>query len=169
MNENLKISTGNYFPRAFVYLGYVGILFGIINSFESLLLGLPVVFMGAFVSFNFGTLEIDILKKNSRVYPFLFGLKIGGWTSISEFTEIAVLRKNVSEQTFGGRTNKSVVTQDVFYEICMLDAPHRNKFMLKRFKNKEAAEGELSEFATKLDLKIVTYNPMVSPRTARRR
>ncbi len=158
-----------YFPRGVVYLGYMGIFFGIINALENIWLGAGIMGVSALISFNKSTLEIDVTEKRSRVYPFLFGFKTGSWTSLTEFTEMAVLRKNVSEKTYGGRSSKSVVTKDVFYDICLLNASHRKKFRLKRFHSKETAQEELLVFSNKLKIKSVKYNPVISTRTERRR
>jgi len=169
MNKNLKISTGKYFPRAFVYFGYIGILFGVISFFEAWFVGIGIILISALVSFNIGTLEIDTVNKKVRNYPFFFGLKLGNWSSITEYTEIAVLRKNISETTFGGRTSNSVTTSEVFFDICILNDSHFKKLTIKRFTDKEKANQELNDFATQLGLKVAKYNPVTSQRTKRRR
>ena len=169
MNENLKISTGKFFPKPLVLLGYVGILFGLFSLIESWVIGLVYISISVMLSFNTGTLEIDVEKRRRRNFPFLFGLKLGSWSSIKEYTEIAVLRSTLSEKTFGGRTSVSVTTTDVVFDICIMNSSHRKKLVIKQFDDKELAQNELSQLAKSLQLTATKYNPVVSQKTRSRR
>jgi hypothetical protein len=169
MNKNLIISTGKFFPKPMVLLGYIGIVFGVFSLLESWMVGSIYILLSVMLSFNTGSLEIDVENKRLRNYPFLFGLKLGSWSSIKEYTEMAVLRKTISEQTFGGRTSVSVTTKDVVYDICIMDSTHRKKLVIKQFDEKELAQKELLKLSELLELKPTRYNPVVSQKTRSRR
>ena len=169
MDDTLKISTGKFFPKPVVLLGYVGVLFGAFSLMESWVVGLIYITVSVFLSFNTGTLEIDVENQRLRNYPFLFGLKLGSWRTIKEYTEIAVLRSTLSEKTFGGRTSVSVTTTDVVFDICIMDSSHRKKLVIKQFDDKEMAQMELLKLAESLQLTPTKYNPVISQKTRNRR
>ena len=150
-------------------LGYIAIVFGLLSSFESVITAVIIILVGVFLGFSKAILEIEPKSKRLRNYPFLMGLKLGSWSSYKEYNYVSILRRNVSETTFGGRTNKSVTTKDIFFDICLLNDNHRKKLTVKRFKSKEEALNEIERLSTDLGLDVVTYNPVRSTATKRRR
>lgn len=169
MNSNIIIKEGRYYPRQINMLGYIAIVFGLVSSIESIVTGTIIIVIGVFIGFSKAILEIDPELKRIRNYPYMLGLKLGKWSSIKEYTQIGILRKNVSEKTFGGRTNKSVTTHDIYYDITLLNENHRKKISVKRYTSKETAFAELEGFAQDLGVTKTTYNPVISQATKRRR
>ena len=169
MKTNVHISAGKYFPKPLVLLGYIGVLFGLMGLQESVLTGLAIILVSVFVSFNKGTVEIDVVNQRLKEYPFLFGLKLGIWISIKPYSEIAVLRKNVSETTYGGRTSQYVTDRKVFYDVYLLDSTHTKKLVVKRCKDSESAVEIAKMLASKTDKTITKYNPVRTNSTKRRR
>jgi hypothetical protein len=169
VKTEIHISTGKYFPKPLVLLGYIGILFGLLGLRESILTGLTISTVSALISFNQGTLVIDVVNQRLKNYPFLFGLKLGSWISIKPYTEIAVLRMNVSERTFGGRTNKSVIDKKVFFDIYLLDSSHTKKLVINRYTDYESAIEVAESLAAQISKRFTKYNPVRTNSTKRRR
>ena len=169
MKTEVSISTGKYFPKPFVLLGYIGVLFGAMGLAESVITGIPIILASIFISFNKGTLEIDVINQRLKNYPFLFGLKLGSWVSIKAFKEISVLRINVSDTTYGGRTNKHVTVQNVFFDLYLLDSTHTKKLAIHRSKNYKSAMAVAEMIAGKTNMKVVKYQPPQTDSSRRRR
>ena len=169
MKTNVHISAGKYFPKPLVLLGYIGVLFGLVGLQESVLFGLAIISVSILISFNKGTLEIDVVNERLKEYPFLFGLKLGSWISIKPYTEIAVLRMNVSETTYGGRTAQYVTERKVFFDVCLLDSTHIKRLVIKRCKDSESAKEIAEMLASKINKTFTKYNPVRTNSTKRRR
>jgi len=136
---------------------------------ESVLTGFVIILASIFISFNKGTIEIDVVNQRLKEYPFLFGLKLGSWISIKTYTEIAVLRTNVSETTYGGRTAQYVTERKVFFDVCLLDPTHIKQLVVKRCKDAESAKEITEMLAPKINMTFIKYSPTRTNSTKRRR
>ncbi len=150
--SKLKIHTGKYFPRPLNLIGYIAIVFGIINLIESPLLGLPLIIVGSYLSFNISGFEIE--NGRFRNFFYLLHFKIGKWKT-SNLPNIAILKRRYARKTYGGRTPVSVTEKAYVYDITLLSDTQNERVKLLRVNDIDKAKIIEDQIATLLDLKKV--------------
>ena len=152
-NQNkLKIHTGKYFPRPLNLIGYIAMLLGIINLIESPLLGLTLIIIGAFLSFNLAGFEIE--NGRFRNFFYLLHFRIGKWQT-SDLPHIAILKRRFARKTYGGRTPASVTEKQSIYEITLLSETQETRLKLMRVNDFDKAKDLEDMIAELLDVKKI--------------
>jgi hypothetical protein len=131
--------------------------------------GVVIVIVGCLLSFTPWGTQLDPEKKLYRTYTSLLGLKTGKWSSLKSYPFIAILSGRTSETIHGGRTPASVTISEKYYDIYLLSASHRDRLLVKRFKDSEQSKKEIRTFAKQLGVEIVAFNPKVSQATRHRK
>ncbi len=163
-HDELLIHTGKCFPRPFLVVGYIIILFSLALIRSSIIeaeyiliiLGLIVLAIGAFISFNISGFQIK--NGQYRSFCYLLKYKVGEWKT-TNFPNISILRKTLSTRTYGGRTNISISDKSTIYEITLLSESHITKEVLLRLKNKKQAISLSEKISKLLNVKSCNYNP----------
>ncbi len=148
----LKIHTGKYFPRPLILIGYIGILFGVIKLIGSPLLGVPIILVGSYLSFNLAGFEIE--NGRFRSFFYLLHFKIGKWKT-SDLPNIAILKRRFVRKTYGGRTPVSVTEKAFVYDITLLSETQATRERLLRVNHIDKAKTIENQIATLLDVKKI--------------
>jgi hypothetical protein len=156
--KNIRIKSGRYFPKPFIYLAYAMIIFGVFLSFENIL-GIAIIVIALFLAFAPQIIEIKADEKLYRNSLSIFGLSLGNWQSYKDFPYISLIKNDIIETTYGGRTNRSVSTKNRYYFLCLLTRNHRLKIVLNSYKDKSQAIKELEKYSEILELEKVRYSP----------
>lgn len=160
----VEFKTGRYFSRPLLFLGIVGVIVGIIGLFTNPIVGVFFLLFGAFFNFSVGGRQINCVSRQYRDYLSIFGSKVGSWEPLGDYPYIAAMRNMESQQTFMVPTTQSTSETNLYFEITLLSESHRQKFLLKRFDNKEKAKAELELFGSMLNLEVTEYSPATSRR-----
>lgn len=150
--NKFKIHTGKYFPKPLILIGYICIIFGIIELMESLLIGLTLIIIGSYLSFNQAGFEI--VDGRFRNFFYLLHFKIGKWQT-SELSHIAIVKRRLVRKTYGGRTPVSVTEKQYVYEITLLSKTQLKRLKLLRLKDINQAEATADEIANLLNVKKI--------------
>lgn len=157
MNKSsLNINTGRFFPIPVIILGYLGLAFGVVSLFYSIIQGIVIVGISFILSFTTSGLEVK--QTGFRHYIAFLSFRFGKWQKL-EYRQISILKKRLGQRVYGGRTNISMNKIDVYYEITLLSECHRGKQKLLRLKNIDEAKVKMNEISTFLNLTPVNYNP----------
>jgi hypothetical protein len=151
----LKIHTGKYFPRPLNLIGYIAIVFGIIKLLEVHLLGLPLILIGSYLSFNISGFEIE--DGRFRNFFYLLHFKIGKWET-SDLPNIAILKRRYVRKTYGGRAPVSVTEKAFVYDITILSETQDARVKLLRVNDIDKAKTIVNQIAILLDLKKIDKN-----------
>ena len=151
-HTKLKIHTGKYFPRPLNLIGYIAIIFGIIKLLEFHLLGLPLIIVGSYLSFNLSGFEIE--DRRFRNFFYLIHFKIGKWKT-SDLPNIAILKRQYARKTYGGRTPVSVTEKGFVYDITLLSETQETRLKLLRVNDIDKAKILENQIAILLDLKKI--------------
>ncbi|MGZ2368394.1 hypothetical protein ACXR6G_01235 [Ancylomarina sp. YFZ004] len=151
-HNKLKIHTGKYFPKPLNLIGYIGIIFGIIELFESPLLGFTLIIIGSYLSFNQAGFEIE--NGRFRNFFYLLHFKIGKWET-SDLPHISILKRRFVRKTYGGRTPVSVTEKEFVYEITLLSETQKTRFKLLRINDFDKAKVLEDRIANLLGVKKI--------------
>jgi len=151
-HHKLKVHTGKYFPKPIVLIGYICIIFGIIELMESLLIGFTLITIGSYLSFNQAGFEIE--DGRFRNFFYLLHFKIGKWQT-SELSHIAIVKRRLVRKTYGGRTPVSVTEKQYVYEITLLSETQLKRLKLLRLKDINKAEATTDKIANLLNVKKI--------------
>ncbi len=151
-HTKLKIHTGKYFPRPLNLIGYIAIIFGIIKLLEFHLLGLPLIIVGSYLSFNLSGFEIE--DGQYRNFFYLIHFKIGKWKT-SDLPNIAILKRRYARKTYGGRTPVSVKEKAFVYDITLLSKTQDTRVKLLRVDEIDKAKDLEDRIATLLGVKKI--------------
>jgi len=150
--KKLKIHTGKYFPKPLILIGYICIIFGIIELMESILIGFTFILIGSYLSFNQAGFEID--SGRFRNFFYLLHFKIGKWQT-SELPYIAIVKRRLVKKTYGGRTPVSVTEKQYIYEITLLSETQLKRLKLLRLKDIDKAKATADKIANLLKVKQI--------------
>ncbi len=168
MTEIIDNRLNKYFPKAFVYIGYALIGYGLLYLFIKILIGLGLIIIGIYLSFSFNGIQIDSKKKKFKKYSSFFGWKKGIWESYNDYPYLTMLEITEKETGYS-RGQVEFTSKYKVYRVCLLNNSHREKIILKNFKNKELASKSAKEFANKLNVKLTVYSPKISEKTRLRK
>lgn len=152
IQTRLTIHTGKYFPRPLILIGYFAMVFGIAKLIEASMFGIPLIILGAYLSFNLSGFEIK--NGRFRTFFYLFHFKIGKWRT-SDLPNIAILKRRFVRKTYGGRTSASVTEKASIYDITLLSETQEKRIKLIRIDDIDKAKVIEAQIATLLDLKKV--------------
>jgi len=151
----LEMHTGKSFPRPIRMIGYICMLIGLFSISESVIIGILVVSLGAYLSFNISGFEINEGKYRHFTYFIFF--RLGKWKK-TEFHKITILKKILAQRTHS-RANLTITNKGTYYEITLLSDSHRKKERLIRVDEKDKARQLTDKISKLLDLEITDYKP----------
>lgn len=160
---------GNFFPPAVKSIGYVFMLIGILLLFVSPIIGLVMALAGTIVAFLKSGVQIDKTSNRVRDYSGLFNFKTGSWETMDGFSDIAVLRKRISTTAFSRANRPATTSDEVVFDICLMDNSHRRKRVIERLTDMDAASTRASQLGEMLQFNYGPYNPEISAATQARR
>jgi hypothetical protein len=160
---------GKFFPPAVNAVGYIVLVLGVFSILADPFIGIAVALMGAFVAFAQAGVEIDPNSKQLRAYTSLFSIKKGSWESMEPYSDITVLRKRITTTAFSRANRPATTSDDVVYDVCLLDRTHRSKRIIKRLLDEETATKSAAQLAETLGLNYGAYNPEISAATRAKR
>lgn len=166
--RKIRIKSGRYFPKPFIYLAYAMIIFGVVLSFENIL-GIAIILPALFLAIAPQIIEIKADEKLYRNSLSIFGLNLGKWQSYKDFPFISILKNDVVDTIYGGRTNISTSIKNSFFLLCLLSQDHRARIVLNSYKDKTQALKEFDKYSEILDLEKAEYSPKISQRTVNRK
>lgn len=165
MNTIIDNKLEKLFPPAASFAGYIILIVGLLIFVYNLIAGLVISVFGGFMSFTYSGIQIDLESRRFRKYICIFGIKHGVWITLNNYPYITILHKNIVTTAYS-RSNRPATTSDEnYFDICILNDTQQEKIIIKRLKSKEQAIREVKEFAEKMNVKFVDYNPLRSKKT----
>ena len=164
MKDRINNIHGTVFPPALVYAGYIFLAFGVLTVTSNWILGSILICASIFISFSFCGLEIDLKTKRYKEFSIYFGIKAGKWTSLDQILYVTILH-NKEIYEIHSRANITTSDSENFFEVYMLDKSHREKILVKRFKNPDLAINYSNKISSILNIELTKYNPVVSTST----
>ena len=150
-------------PKYILFIVIVGcfcFLIGIGSSFiiESILPGLILVPIGAYLVFSHTGFDIDLKKRRFRHFTSHFGIKKGRWDKFKYYPYLALLsmRTKQTKYSFSGVPFSS---KSMSYRVHLLNEKHTRKILIKEFQNKLEAETFMEQVSKELSLEIQSYHP----------
>ncbi|MFZ1687492.1 MAG: hypothetical protein WAU70_08730 [Flavobacteriales bacterium] len=111
--------------------------------------------------------EIDLPGRRVRHYIWILGNRSGKWNTLDQYACLSVLRGRRTSTTFS-RSQQSVTTEEITYDVYLLSGTHRRKFLLALNPTKSEAEELSAKLSQTLALPIERYSPQPISRTVRR-
>jgi len=164
----IRINSGRLFPKPFIYLAYVLMIFGLFISLENIY-GIAIILVAAFIVIAPQTIELITDEKLFRKSLSVFGFRFGKWNSYDNYPFISLISSDIVETTYGGRTNRSISVKSKYFILCLLSQSHRSKIVLKTYKDKTIALEDLEIYSQVLNLKKTVFNPQISLKTKNRK
>ena len=168
MEENINNNHGTIFPPAMVFAGYIILVFSVFTLMSHWVFGLLLMLFSIFICFSFSGIDINIIEKKYRVYEKFLGIKSGKWLALDKFLYLTVLH---NREVYEMHSMPNVTTSESkhFFDVYMLDKTHREKLLIKRFKDANNALSYAKNLSTMLNIELTTYNPILSAETMQKR
>lgn len=167
MDSNISIRYGFSFAMPIVLVASIVTILGAVNSFESPIFGIALIFASIFVwSSDYG-IQIKVNEKQYREYGSVFGIKRGEWEPLESLPFLTVL-KNREGMTVYSKSNRSTTNIDEKYCVYMLNATHRKKVLVQKFDTKDLAIDNAKKISVQLNKEFVEYNPVLMEGTRSR-
>ena len=77
---------------------------------------------------------------------------------MKSYPYLTILEITEKSSMYGAKSNIEHISREMVYRVTLLNNNHREKILLKQFKNKELAHNEGEKIATNLKIEKVTYN-----------
>jgi hypothetical protein len=158
MNKMIKNRIGFSFPGILVFIGFLFMFFSIFIIIESLVFGLIILAAGALFGLSSYGSEIDVADQKFREYGSLFGIKRGKWEDCDKMPFIGVFKSRSGYLIYGRSTNSTTDIHD-YYDVCLMNASHRRRIVLQKFKTKDEALNFAHMLETKINSKLTEFNP----------
>lgn len=127
-----------------------------------------VLFLILFVMEN--RAQIDPVRKMYRTVNYFFGIRLGKWEPMPDFTDISMVRRRLGQIVHDYGSLMSTRTVSVSYDVILLNENHRVKWSVARFKSEKEARAARNRIAEEMKLNIAKYAPVLqSPRARRSR
>lgn len=160
----IKIKLEKTVPIHLNALGLIIILIGlfyllaVIIDILNLLIALPLLILGLFLATAKNGIILDKEKAKYKITVFFLGLEFGKWKAISVFTDIAILSFNKGITALS-RGQRATTFNTKVFEIYMLTKNHRERIILKRYKEEDKANVFAQDIAYKLGMEFNIYSP----------
>tara|TARA_R110002012_G_scaffold289815_1_gene483136 strand:- start:119 stop:607 length:489 start_codon:yes stop_codon:yes gene_type:complete len=160
----IKIKLEKLVPIHLNILGIIFICIGIYNLlglfFELIyiLISLPFLIIGLFLATAKSGIIIDKINNKFKNCVFFLGLEIGKWKTLSPFSDIALLTKNRGVKAYS-RGQRTTTFTNKFFEVYMLTNNHRERIILKRYKDEGKAKVFAQDIALQLNMKFAIFSP----------
>jgi len=158
------------FPPAMRAAGYIPIVFGLLLIIPGAYISaLIFILIGSFITFANNGIQLDTNTNRSKQYVSYLGLRMGKWKSMEQYHHISILRSRETTTAFSRSNRRTTTSEDVYYDITLLDDTHRQKLGVKRSKSEKLALESAKELVDILGFDFVKYSPQVSEQTRSRR
>lgn len=113
-------------------------------------------------------LELNLNNRTYRAFYAFFGLRFGKWLDLKPYSNIIIMNRNILSNRNIGLANISYDVE-THCDVFLANANHRKRLLLQRCENRKNADFAAVDWAMKLDLEYVPYNPQISASTRARR
>jgi len=159
---------GFSFPIHILLVGGVFIIAGLASLITTPFLGVGLIIAGIFVlSSSYGS-QIDTESKKFREYGSMFGVKRGEWKPLEKMPYISVLKGRTGMRVYSS-SNRSTSAINDRYEVYLLNESHRKKCLIQKFEDTKHARKFAEELASRINVSLVQYSPVVSQKSRSRR
>lgn len=161
---------GNPFNRIMILSAYLLIPIAIMsvltaNFFASIIFAI----ISAYILLSRKGISFNPSVKTYKNYIALLDYKKGEEKSYAAYPDLAILRKRIVTQALSRGNAVSTIEDQWQYHLCLLDAKHRKRILVKTVLDESQAKKEAAEWAEQLGVNYVVYNPVISEQTRRRR
>ncbi|PSG86573.1 hypothetical protein [Aurantibacter aestuarii] len=160
----IKLKLEKLVPIHVNILGYILIFIGFYNlkklfiEIYYLPISLICIIIGMFLSTAKTGIIIDKVNNKFKICIFFIGFEIGYWKPLNRFRKISILTKNIGLKAYSKGQRSTTFTNKVF-EIYMLTENHRERIILKRYKDKDKATVFAQDIAHQLQMELNVYSP----------
>ncbi len=153
------MTTTNKLDKSFGPIGSPAGVFmfiiGLIATYFSIILGLILVLVGAFMGFTSTSTVIDYDKRRIKLSNNLFGVfKTGQWINIEPSMKIGIKKSNRAWRAYS-RSNRTLDIAIKDYRIILYDSNDKQIMPIKKIATLESAKMELELLSNKMGLSIV--------------
>jgi hypothetical protein len=161
----IKLKLEKIFPINLNIFGYFLIIMGLV-FFKRLELTLNFIGSISLILGLFLATAKDgiILNKENNKFKkaiFFLGLEPGSWKSLERFTDISILTGNIGLGFYRLITsrNSSAFHSKKVFEVYMLSENHRERIILKRYKQEDKAAVFSQDIAHRLGMELTVFSP----------
>lgn len=173
MRENKAIIShefGNPFNRIMILAAYLLIPVSVISVWEgNFLTAIIFAIISAYMLLLRKGIAFNPSTKTYKNYIALLDYKKGEELSYANYPDLAILRKRIVTQALSRGNAVSTIEDQWKYHLYLLDNKHRKRILVKTVLNEETAKKEAVDWADKLGVNYVRYNPVISEQTRKRR
>ena len=168
---------GKLFPPAMRTAGWMFLLIGLYFLLNTIYMGLipfalvalVMFLLGYFIAITPHGILIDIKQNKYKNYTSIFGYKQGNWKSLKNYPFITIIQNKVSTYAFSSSNRSAVTSENIYFDICLLDKTHQYKLLIKRLKDKIQALDDIKELAKELQVEVTRYKPILSQLSQKRK
>jgi hypothetical protein len=154
---------GFFFPFPMIILGYALVFLSVFTIIHSVIYGLILFCIGAFLAFSTYGTEINEDNTKIREYVKYFLPKFGLWFDFSKFNYLSVKKKKSITRVYFS-SNQSFTTNDEKYEVFLTDFILKNKILITEKKSFEDAQ-KFAQFISEItNIPFKSYFEIVSER-----
>ena len=142
---------GSYFPPNFKYLGYIGLIGGIVLLFiGNIVAGLPVFIIAIVLSFTRVGCKVDTNNKTISEFTSLAGILLGKPEKYNDLKKLLV-RPNEISQVLNSRGSSTTLHYTIYNSYLFYD---NQSVLLTGDKNKEKIEAKMAAVAKELSIPL---------------
>jgi len=151
-----------------VFAGYVILVISTFIIYSNWILGSVLILFALFISFSFSGIVIDSVNNRYKDYSVYFGIKTGRWQPLDKYIYLTVLCNNEMYETHS-RANVTTSEAAKYFEVFMMDKTHRDKLLVKKFKNSESALKYANDISCVLNMELTGFHPALSEESIAKR
>ncbi|WP_375239760.1 hypothetical protein [Aurantibacter sp.] len=124
-------------------------------------IGLILLILGLFLATAKDGIILDKRNNKFKKTIFFLGLRLGKWKSFERFTDIAILTGNIGLGFYRFIASQKTTTfhSNKVFEVYMLTKNHRERIILKRYKQEEKATISAQDLAYELGMELNIFSP----------
>jgi hypothetical protein len=158
----IKLKLEKTVPIHLNALGYIFIIIGlgcfIHLELTLIFIGLISLLLGLFLATAKNGIILDQENNKYKKTVFFLGLELGNWKSLSHFTDISILSFNKGITALS-RGQRATTFSNKVFEVYMLTENHRERIILKRYKQEDKATVSAQDLAYKLGMEFNIFSP----------
>ncbi len=149
----MKFYQGSYFPPNFKYLGYIGLVAGVVLSLiGNIIAGIPILLVALVVSFTMIGCRVDVTNKTITNFTSVLGITLGKPENYKELKNIFVKPNEIS-QVLNARGSSTTLRYTIYNAYLFYD---NQSILLTGDKNKARIitkmESVAKEFSVPLEI-----------------
>ncbi len=135
--KEIQIKKGVWANTFFLFVACFLIINGLLRLKDNLDF-CYLILLGGLITIPKQGIQLDFLQNRFQEYVSIFGLKLGTWNTLTEFTCVSIIKvkRRFSIFQFAGNmpTNMEVnISKYSNFNVVLLSKKHRHKFVLKEF------------------------------------